>query len=107
MQYVYPAGLTLTEDQQEQQHGYKQVHFLDLNITIEQGKLNCKLYCKRDDFAFECLNLFDSQSTVPPKLIENVITSQLLCFSKICYNSNSFKDAGKQLFEQRPQLCGN
>lgn len=43
---IYPPELTLNKANTDEQH----CSFLDLNISINNGKLNSKIYDKRDDF---------------------------------------------------------
>ena len=62
---IYPAELTLNKSNSSRDH----TPFLDLDITINQGKLNTKIYDKRDDFSFPIVNFPHLDDDVPLALL--------------------------------------
>ena len=52
--------------------------YLDIFITIENGKYSTSLYDKRDSYKFEIVNFPDMGSNVPSKPAYRVYISQLV-----------------------------
>ena len=47
---IYPAGLQLNKANSSD----TEAPFLDLNLSISNGKVSTKIYDKRGDFDFDC-----------------------------------------------------
>ena len=58
---IYPPELTLNKANTNNQH----CPFLDLDITVCNGKLNTKIYDKRDDFNFPIVKYPHLDDDVP------------------------------------------
>ena len=57
--------------------------FLDLNISIEDGKFKYKSYDKRLDYNFDIINYPDLKSNVPHNPSYGIFNSQLIRFCEI------------------------
>ena len=60
--------------------------FLDLNLSLTNGKVSSKIHDKRDDF-----NL-DGDGDVPRSPSYGEYYSQLICFTKVCSNVDDFNN---------------
>ena len=65
--------------------------YLDLRISIYQGKYNYKSYDKRNDFAFEVINYPYKNSNIPTNPAYGVFVSQLVRLCRINKNVDHFK----------------
>ena len=63
---IYPPSLSLTQENDD----FEEVNVLDLHVTIQQGTVITRVYCKTDDFPFDVISL--------PFLASNLD-------SKVCY----------------------
>ena len=66
--------------------------FLDLNLSITNGKVSFKIYDKRDDFNFEIVNFPFLDGNVPRSPSYGVYISQLICFARVCSNIDDFNN---------------
>ena len=64
--------------------------FLDLNLSITNGKLSSKIYDKRDDFNFKIVNFQFLDGDVPRSPSYGVYISQLIRFARVCSNVDDF-----------------
>ena len=85
---IYPPELTLNKANTNNQH----CPFLDLDITVCNGKLNTKIYDKRDDFNFPIVNYPHLDGDVPLAASYGVYISQLVRFARVCNNVNDFNE---------------
>ena len=59
---------------------YRSASYFDLHLEIDtKGKLNTKLYDKRDDFNFPMVNFPFLSSNIPSAPAYGVYVSQLIC----------------------------
>ena len=63
--------------------------YLDILITIENGKYHTTIFDKRDNFGFNIVNFPHLCSNIPTKPAYGVYISQLIRIGRIC---DSFKD---------------
>ena len=63
--------------------------YLDILITIENGKYHTTIFDKRDNFGFNIVNFPHLCSNIPTKPAYGVYISHLIRIGRIC---NSFKD---------------
>jgi hypothetical protein len=64
---------------------YRSASYFDLHLEIDtKGKLNTKLYDKRDDFNFPIINFPFLSSNIPSAPAYGVYVSQLICYSRAC-----------------------
>ena len=97
---IYPKELILNRANSDNQC----CPFLDLNITLNQGKLTTRIYDKRDDFNFVITNFPFLDGDVPQAPSYGVYISQLVRFARICSNVEDFnirnKSITKKLLQQ-------
>ena len=65
--------------------------YLDLRISVYQGKYNYRSYDKRNDFPFEVINYPYKRSNIPTNPAYGVFTSQLVRLCRINKTANYFK----------------
>ena len=85
---IYPVELTLNKANTNNDH----CPFLDLDIYIINGKLNTKIYDKRDDFSFPIVNYPFLDGDVPLSPSYGVYISQLVRFARVCNNVLDFNE---------------
>ena len=85
---IYPVELTLNKANANDQH----CSFLDLDIYISNGKIDTKIYDKRDDFSFPIVNFPFLDGDVPLAPSYGVYISQLVRFARICNNVSDFNE---------------
>ena len=70
--------------------------YLDILITIDNGKCTTAVFDKRDSFSFDCVNLPHLSSNIPAKPAYEVYISQLVHIGRIC---STFEDRHYKLTE--------
>ena len=65
--------------------------YLDLRISIYQGRYNYKSYDKRNDFPFDVINFPYKNSNIPTNPAYGVFTSQLVRLCRINKTANYFQ----------------
>ena len=68
------------------------VSYLDILITINNGKYVTAVYDKRDSFNFSIVNFPYLSSNIPSKPAYGVYISQLVRIGRICDNFEQFND---------------
>ena len=71
------------------------VSYLDVCITIFEGKYVTSLYDKRDDFNFNIVNFPFMDSNSPAKPAYGVYISQLVRIGRICDKYHSFVERNR------------
>ena len=66
--------------------------FLDLNLSITNGKASSKIYDKRDDFNFEIVNFPFVDGDAPRSTSYGVYISRLIHFARVCSNVGDFNN---------------
>ena len=84
---IYPRELEIKLESDNN----KQVSYLDLNLTSNEGILTYSVYDKRDSFSFEIVNFPYMDSCIPKKSALGVFTSQLIRYSRICSKFQDFR----------------
>lgn len=85
---IYPKELTLNKANEDTSN----CPFLDLNISILQGKIKTKIYDKRDDFSFPIVNFPFLDGDVPLAPSYGVYISQLVRFARVCSDVSNFNE---------------
>ena len=85
---IYPNELTLTKSNINS----NSCPFLDLDISISNGKLHTKIYDKRDDFSFPIVNFPFLDGDVPLAPSYGVYISQLVRFARVCSDVIDFNE---------------
>ena len=66
--------------------------FLDLNLSITNGRVSSKIYDKPDEFNFEIVNFPFLDADVPRSPSYAVYISQLIRFARVCSNVDDFNN---------------
>jgi len=86
---IYPPELSITKET----HSDKEASYLDLLITVNDGKFHTKLYDKRDDFSFEIVNYpYPVASNIPEKPAYGVYSSRIISFARACDHYSDFSE---------------
>ena len=93
---IYPRELVLKLENQNDQSA----SFLDLFLNIVEGKIQYKLYDKRDDFPFEIVNYPDLSGNICSTNAFGVLIGQLLRIAKACQKYSDFLDRAKALINK-------
>ena len=84
--HIYPPELELKKTTES----HDSCSYLDLNISILNGKFCTDLYDKRDTFSFSIVNFPHMDSNIPSKPAYGVVISQLVQYLRICCNYQNF-----------------
>ncbi len=90
---IYPRELILNKTNENDQ----KCTFLDIDMNIEQGQINTKLYNKRDDFNFKIISFPEMSSNIHFRRTHGVFLSQLIRYSKVFKESILFNNRTKNL----------
>lgn len=88
---IYPKELTLNKSNLTGDR----CPFLDLDLSIINGKLHTKIYDKRDDFSFPIVNFPFLEGDVPLAPSYGVYISQLVRYARICSGVSDFNDKNR------------
>ena len=97
---IYPQELVLNKENSEKDHA----HFLDMDISIIDGRFSVKLYDKRDSFPFKIVNFPHLNGNIPQRIGTSVLISQLVRYSKCTLLLDFLKNAGKLFHKVRKQF---
>ena len=64
--------------------------FLDLHLSISNGRVSSEIYDKRDEFDFDIANFPTLDGGVPLRLSYGVYISQLIRFARVCSHVDDF-----------------
>ena len=90
---IYPPELEIKETTESP----VSASYLDLFLTLYNGKLKTKLYDKRDDFNFPIVNFPFLSSNIPESPAYGVFISQLIRYARACSSYSDFTFRGKAL----------
>ena len=85
---IYPTELQLNKANSSD----TETPFLDLNLSISNGKVSSENYDKRDDFNFQIVNFPFLDVDVPRSSSYGVCISQLIRFARVCFNVDDFNN---------------
>ena len=83
---IYPKELTLNRANSSD----SLASFLDLNLSITNDRVSCKIYDKREDFNFSIVNYPFLDGDIPRSPSYGVYISQLIRFARACYLLDDF-----------------
>ena len=83
---IYPPELTLKKTTECETN----LSYLDISISICDGKYVTEVFDKRDDYNFDIVNFPYMCSNIPAKPTYGVYMSQLIKIARICDNYSSF-----------------
>jgi hypothetical protein len=91
---IYPSQLEIKDTTDT----VKSASYLDLHLEIDtRGRLNTKLYDKRDDFDFPIVNFPFLSGNIPEAPAYGVYISQLIRYSRACDIYSDFIDRARLL----------
>lgn len=93
---IYPECMVLNKENA----GDRYANVLDINITINEGRLVKSLYDKRDAFNFDIVNFPDLNGNIPTQVGMNTFECQLRRYLYIC-------DRYEDLLNRFIKLCRN
>ena len=93
---IYPKELTLNKSNLTD----SRCPFLDLDLSIINGRLHTKVYDKRDDFSFPIVNFPFLEGDVPLAPSYGVYISQLVRYARICSDVSDFNDKNRFITEK-------
>ena len=93
---IYPKELTLNKSNLTD----SRCSFLDLDLSIINGRLHTKVYDKRDDFSFPIVNFPFLEGDVPLAPSYGVYISQLVRYARICSDVSDFNDKNRFITEK-------
>ena len=85
---IYPKELKLNKANSSD----TSAAFLDLDLSIENGVVQSKIYDKRDDFNFKIVNFPHLDGDVPKATSYGVYISQLIRFARACSSVDDFNE---------------
>ena len=74
--------------------------FLDLDLSINNGRISSKIYDKRDDFDFKIVNYPNLGGDVPRATSYGVYISQLIRYARACTSVEDFSDRNRVITEK-------
>ena len=83
---IYPSELKLIKANNSD----LVVSFLDLHLSVVNGKIISKIYDKREDFNFEIVNFPHLDGDIPRATSYGVYVSQLIRFARCCTKVEDF-----------------
>ena len=95
--HIYPPELELKRTTESP----TMLSYLDILITIENGKYHTAIFDKRDTFGFNIVNFPHVCSNIPSKPAYGVYISQLIRIGRIC---DSFKDFADRHYKLTTRL---
>lgn len=91
---IYPSELDIKDTTESR----RSASYLDLYLEIDKdGRLNTKVYDKRDDFSFPIVNFPFLSSNIPTAPAYGVYISQLVRYSRACSSYDDFARRGMLL----------
>ena len=96
IKHIYPDELTLKKTSESP----VTLSYLDIQITIVNGKYSTAVYDKRDSFSFKIVNFPYLCSNIPSRPAYGVYISQLVRIARICSDYYSFASRHYKLTER-------
>ena len=92
---IYPEELELKVE-----HNGNHATFLNLDISVIEGKFVYKLYDKRDDFPFSIVRMPYLCSNIPQNIFYSALVGEFLRIARATLNFSDFKVKAKDLLER-------
>ena len=83
---IYPSELTLKKENEVD----TEATFYDMEISVQDGKFDHKLYDKRDAFNFSIVRFPFKESNIPSKMFHSTIGAEILRICRATSSYNSF-----------------
>ena len=99
---IYPEELEL-----KLEHSGSHATFLNLDITIQEGRFVYKLYDKRDAFPFAIVRMPDMKSNIPECIFYSALVGEFLRIARSTLLLNDFKNKAQELCQRMMSQGGN
>ena len=98
---IYPSELQLNKANSSD----TEAPFLDLHLTISDGRVSSKMYDERDDFDFDIVNVPFLDEDIPRAPSYRVYISQLIRFARVSNQVADFNTRNKILTAKLLKQC--
>ena len=92
---IYPQELQLNLESSGDR-----ITFLDIDLRNVEGRLDVRLFDKRDSFSFEIVRLPFCSSNMPSSMFYSCFGAELIRIARVSSNLENFSTAGKALLER-------
>ena len=92
---IYPPSLTLTQENEQ----IDRANVLDMEVTIQDGVINTKVYCKADYFPFGVISLPFLESNLDNRICYRVFFGQVVRFQRLTSHRVDFEVRVKFLYD--------
>ena len=92
---IYPPELQLNLESSGDR-----ITFLDIDLRNVEGRLDVRLFDKRDSFSFEIVRLPFCSSNMPSSMFYSCFGAELIRIARVSSNLENFSTAGKALLER-------
>ena len=92
---IYPESLEL-----KCEYDGLKATFLDLNISIQQGKFTYKLFDKRDNYKFKIIRMPYMTSNIPTRIYYATFMSEMLRIARTTLECGDFTEKSKVLIKR-------
>ena len=90
---IYPPSLTLTQENTDR----NRADVLDMHVSIAEGKVTTKVYCKADAFPFHVVSLPFLESNIDAGVCYRTFYGQTVRFERLCTHKADFEDRVRYL----------
>ena len=84
---IYPASLSLTQENED----FSKANVLDMEVSISNGIINTKVYCKTDYFPFDVISLPFLSSNLDNGICYRVFYGQIIRFQRLTSDRRDFE----------------
>ena len=99
---IYPKELEL-----KLEHNGLHATFLDLDLSIENGKISSKIYDKREDFSFFIVRMPNIHSNIPSSIFYGTVLSEILRIARATSSFLNFSKKTAALLTRMENQGGN
>ena len=85
---IYPPSLDLTQENEDQ----NKADVLDMSVSLENGDIITKVFCKTDLFPFDVISLPFLESNLDSKICYKVFYGQIVRFQRLCSFKHHFEE---------------
>ena len=85
---IYPPNLDLTQENVN----LNKADFLDMSVSLENGDIMTKVFCKMDLFPFDVKSFPFLESNLDDKICYKVFYGQIVRFQRLCSFKHHFEE---------------
>ena len=85
---IYPPSLDLTQENDN----HHRADVLDMSVSLENGNIITKVFCKTDLFPFDVISLPFLESNLDNKICYKVFYGQIVRFQRLCSFKHHFEE---------------